>query len=420
VPLLNVADLFTPATQADVLALELSIATQLGLPTTAWQPLSPEIVIEGVNAQLSATYSVEVSQIAQGGFATSAATILAPAGADPTTVDNQGYLTTWMDLCLLNIYNVTRIPATFANGSVPIGNVSANTYPYSPNQPLHFQNAITGATYTTVGSGSILPGSTSVTVQADAQWIGSKGTTPAGQTLLLITPLSGVAPSAQLVSLIGTDAENNGSAGLRGFNKLGSLSPNGAAQSYLYVATSVATPATQSAAKFPFNSISFTVSAPITRVATFLNTLTGLVGVYIANASGAPSGPDVTAISGAIQLLSTPLAVTVTVSAVSTVSLNVNFNVYIKTSSGLSATQVLNNIDLAIANFCAAAPIGGFTTPKGANYIPYDDLVDVIFNANPGTVDLTLLNPPGDLAIPTTAVPVPGVRTATTANVFFV
>lgn len=419
-PLLTVADLFTPATQADVLALELSIAAQLGLPTTAWQPLSPEMVIEGVNAQLSATYSIEVSQIAQGGFATSAAFMVAPIGSDPSTIDSNGKLTTWMDLIALNIYGIFRIAAAFANGPIPVTNTGATTYTYSPSAPLHFQNRVTGATYTSTGSGSIAPGSTTVNVQADAPYIGSKGTIAAGSLPFLITPLSGVSVTPLTTSLIGTDAEANQPLVQRCFNKLGALSPNGSAQSYQFVATSVPTPATVATAQFPFNSAGITVSAPITRVATFLNTLSGVVGVYIANAAGSPSGPDVTAIFNAVQLFCVPLAVTATVNPVSPVPLNLNFNVYVKTSTGATPFSVLTNIDNAIAAFCASAPIGGFTTPKGANYIPVDELIDVIMNANPGTVDLQMLNPAIDLPIAATAVPVPGTRIATAANVFLV
>lgn len=417
-PLLTVADLFTPATQPSVLALELGICVQLGLPTTAWQPLTPEMVILGVNAQLSATYSVEVSQIAQGGFASSAYLIVAPTGSDPSTVDSGGFLTTWMDLIAANMYDILRIPATFAIGSIPVSNTSATTYNYSPSAPLHFMNRFTGATYTTTGTGTIPPGASSPNVQADQ--VGHAGTLPAGNIPILLTPLSGVTPTAVTTSLIGLDAESNVNLFVRCISKLGSLSPNGSQFSYQFVATSVPTPSSQATAPFPFNSAGITVSTPITRVATFLNTLTGVVGVYIANAAGAPSGADVTAIFNAIQLFCVPLAVTATVAAVGTLPLNLNFNVYVRTSSGLAAVSILNNIDNAIAAFCASAPIGGFTTPKGANYIPYDELVDVIMNANPGTVDLQLLNPSADLPIATTSVPVPGTRIATTANVFLV
>ena len=45
-----------------------------------------------------------------------------------------------------------------------------------------------------------------VAVQADASFPGGLGTTPAGQALQLLTPLSGVAPQALTISLIGTSS----------------------------------------------------------------------------------------------------------------------------------------------------------------------------------------------------------------------
>lgn len=417
-PLLNIADIFTPATQPSVLSLELAICAQLGLPTTAWQPLTPEMVILGVNAQLSATYSLEVVQIAQGGFGSSASTIVAPTGSDPTTVDSGGFLTTWMDLIAANNYDISRIPATFATGAIPVSNTSGTTYNYSPSAPLHFMNRFTGLTYTTTGTGTVPPGATNIPVQADQ--VGHAGTLPAGNIPILLTPLSGVSPTAVVTSLIGLDAESNVNLFGRCIAKLGALSPNGSQFSYQFVATSLPTPATAATAPFPFNVAGITVSTPITRVATFLGTLTGAVGVYVANSAGAPSGADVSAVANAIQLFCVPLAITATVAPVGTLPLNLNFNVYVKTSSGLAAVTILNNIDTAIAAYCSSVPIGGFTTPKQANYIPYDELVDVIFNANPGTVDLQLLNPGADLAIAPTSVPVPGTRIAGPANVFLV
>jgi hypothetical protein len=104
--------------------------------------------------------------------------------------------------------------------------------------------------------------------------------------------------------------------------------------------------------------------------------------------------------------------------AVGAVPLNLYFNVYVPLSLGLSAASVLNNIDTAIAVFCSTVPIGGYTGAT-ANEVPYDLLIEVIMNANKGTVDLQLLNPPNNLPIAPTSVPVPGTRNPA-SQVFFV
>ena len=420
--LLSVSDLLTVTTFQDALDLELAIAATLGLPTSAWQPISAEMAILGVNAQIVTTYSLNVNQIAAGGFPTSAATI---AATGATNNDGSGFLTTWMDLCSVSYYNVSRVPASFATGNVSVLNTSSTPYSFVVGQ-LHFQNAITGATYSNTAVGTIAAtATTTLQIQADAGFPGASGTTPSGQTLILLTPLSGVTPQPLVTGLVGNNVETNAALLARGQAKLGSLSPNGAAQAYNFVATSLPTPAARPTATFPFNSLvdstgaSITVSSPITRVATLLNPATGVVGVYVANASGAPSGGDITEVAAAIQATCVPLAVTATVAAVGTVALNVLYNVYVRRSTGLSAAQVIANIDAALTVFCENTPIGGYST-TAPNIIPYDLLIDVIENANPGTVDLTLINPGGNLPIGTTSVPVLGTTQSTSANVFFV
>jgi hypothetical protein len=404
-PLLTISDLVSITTFGDVLTLQLTIATELGLPTTAWQPLSPEITLLGVNAQLVTTYSVTVNQIAQGGFASLAATI---AGTDPNFTDSNGFDTQWMDLNSQDNYNVTRIPATFAAGNVTLHNTTATPYTLTLGT-FHIQHPITGATYTNTTAPTVA-GSTNTIVafQADAQFSGSAGTLAAGIVPIILTPLPGVTALAPVVSLIGTNAETNAALLLRDQSKLGSLSPNGAAQAYAFVSTSIPTAANQAAAPVPFNH--YVVTAPITRVAT--TEVSGVVGVYLANSAGAPSAPDIAQVNAAIQAICVPLSVTATVQAVSTVPLNLVFTVYIPTSLGLSSTAVLANIATAVANYCAVVPIGGVT---GAlpNIAPYDKLVEVIFDANPGTNDLVLTNPAGDLSIGPTTVPVPGTPTGT-------
>ena len=162
------ADLVVPASETDVLQLELTLAQQLGLSTTAWQPLGMARTILAINANLAAQYSQTVALVAQGGYASLAA-LMVDANNNP--------ITTWMDLVGTNQYNVTRIPASQASGFNVVGNTSGQSYSWSPNSPLHFQNPATGATYTTVGSGTISSsGLTSVAIQADLAYIGSVGT----------------------------------------------------------------------------------------------------------------------------------------------------------------------------------------------------------------------------------------------------
>ena len=288
----TLADLVTPTTQAGALSLELTIAQQLGLPITSWQPLDPSRTILQINSNIVAQYSQTIAYLAQGGYASYAAQM----------VDvNSNPVTTWMDLRGVDQYNVSRQPATLATGPVPVANTVATSYPYSPTSPLRFQNPASGATYTSSGSGTVSPAAspptpvtTDITVQADAAYAGSIGTSAQGVVLTLLTPLAGVSVSALTSSLTGSNAETNAHYLARCQAKLGSLSPNGAPGAYVYTAESIpvfgtalsdGTLFTQPTSTQPFG-----VTAPISRATTQLVTGTGIVDVIAGNASGPLEG----------------------------------------------------------------------------------------------------------------------------------
>ena len=294
-------DLVTPATYQDTLTLELNIAAQLGLPTTAWQPIDPIRTILTTNAQIIAQYTQTINLIAQGGYASYAAVI---PGTD-SNVDSAGYETTWMDLVAYEVYNVQRIEANFATGLVTLSNATANTFgsPYSPGT-LHFNNTVTGATYSNTGTVDIdnsnFPSASLTTLEivADAAFPGALGNSVQGTVLNMVTPLVGVTVQALAGNIIATNQETNAQLLARCQAKLGSLSPNGASQAYQYVTTSlpvynlqVTLPDgtsinyIQPTTVFPLGP--YGVFSAITRSLTVLNIGAGIINVYLATSAGA-------------------------------------------------------------------------------------------------------------------------------------
>src|ERR1700744_1775401 len=91
----TLAELFTPATSDGVFSSMLTIAQQVGLPATAWQPISVGREILAITAQEIANFSV----IAQGGAA-------AGGLLDFATGD-------WLTLLAISNFGVPRISATF-------------------------------------------------------------------------------------------------------------------------------------------------------------------------------------------------------------------------------------------------------------------------------------------------------------------
>jgi hypothetical protein len=317
--IITLAELVTPASASDVLATELSLATQLNLPVTSWQPLDPSRTLLQISASLSAATSAVIAQIAQGGYASYAA--LMPAGTSIYN-DGAGYLTTWMDLRCVDQYNVARVEPSAASGPIPVTNSTATAQTYVAGQ-LHFQHPTSGATYTNTAAGTISASTTStIEVVADAAYIGQIGTLAAGLTAIMLTPFPGVTTTAQAVALIGTAIETNFHYLARCEAKLGALSPNGADQAYLFVAASlpvfgtsiqppsdiadyaastvasIATAATALLAALgftggaaqlysaPTQANPWGVTAAVTRVSAVLNTGSGVVQAYAANNAG--------------------------------------------------------------------------------------------------------------------------------------
>ncbi len=398
-PIILLSELVAGVTVAEATQQELTIAQTLGLATTAWQPLGMARTILAINAQEISTASDLIAFIAQGGYASYAALM----------VDGDGNpVTTWMDLRSVDQYNVTRIPASFASGPVPVSNSSASAYPFTPGQ-LRFQNA-SGATYSNTASGTILAGASGFDIQIEADIAGPSGSYPAGQTLILLTPLSGVTVNPLGSSLVGSPAETNAALLSRCIAKLGSLSPNGAPGAYDYVAKSIPQAAAASATP------PYTVTAPINRTADELDIGNGVVDVIIANAAGAPSGGDLAAVNAAIQALAVPQGITVNVIAATNHSIAITCTVYYPVGLGLDHATIIANIETAIDAYFSQLPIGGVST-SATGIVPLTDILATIFNANRGTLDVTLSVPSANVSLGLAEVPVRGSTSITVTDV---
>jgi hypothetical protein len=390
----NLADLVAVVTQSSALNTILSAAQSIGLTTTAWQPLGMARTILATMAQVNANYSNVVNFVAQGGWVSLAARM----------VDLNGNpVTSWMDLCSTNFFNVTRIPAAVAAGNVNVTNVSGTPYTFAAGQ-LHFANPSTGATYTSSAAVTIAgSGSTDIPVVSDKA--GAAQTSGSGVVLTMVTPLAGVSVNALAASLVGTDAESNQALLVRCTDKLGSLSPNGAKGAYAYVAKTTTTPS----------------GAPITRVAVLVNMATGAVQVILANAAGAPAGGDVSAINTAIQAVADPNAVTVTVTAATAHGQNVTYTVAIPAAAGVDSTILESAIAKRLAIYFSQIPIGGVTDTDGTpNVLPVDALIAEIFLATvtlaPGyedQIEVTMTVPASRVSVGVTEVMVLATVTGT-------
>ena len=195
------------------LAVMLTIAQQVQLPTTSWQSGAPERTILAIEAVTFAQSDVNISIMAQGGFLQTAASgtvtytanngtnVTVPVTPDPSNASqNPTGAPGWLDLLTTSVYDVPRLQATYATGPLAIVNLKGTSVgPYSAGG-YHVGNANTGATYhnqatltipssVIAGSGgfinAVAPGLTGTTIQT----VGAHGLA-VGESVFVSVPLS--------------------------------------------------------------------------------------------------------------------------------------------------------------------------------------------------------------------------------------
>lgn len=381
------SDLIAGITEDEALQSELAVGATVGLPVTAWQPVSVARTMLQLMAVIISNYSTDVASIAAGGFATTAAQL-------PTT--------TWMDLVSEEVYNVARIEASYASldtTEFTVTNASGSIQGPFAIGAFIVSNPVTGAEYANTAVVSLAIGSNGVAIQALVA--GAASTSGPGTITNLVTPIVGVT-CTNSASAVGSDAETNTALLVRDQAKLGALSPNGPAQAYYFVATSILD------SNQPFYNAALT--QPITRAKPVSSP--ARVAVYIANAAGAPSGPDVTIVDAAIQQWAVPLGTTATVAAAGEVTIPVTATVYVPSTAGVDATQLQADIGAALATYFEGIPIGG-VTGSVANIVPRSQIISVIDETNAAIADVVVPSPATDTSIGATQVPVLGAVTIT-------
>lgn len=351
----SISDLITPVSQADAMNTLLSIAAALGLPTTSWAPGNWIRTSLATIAQKVSDVSVLATQMTRGGF------------GDLVSTD------AWADAWSQSIYNVTRIPATYATGAVDIVNASASTYNLLAGE-LIVAHATTGKTYRNVSPISLTAGTTTFAVPIAADATGVASNAVPGTLTVMVSTQNGLS-SSNALSVIGTDAETSAALVTRARRKLGSLSPNGPRDAYNYVATTLAL-----------------TSTPITRTNTVASPTTGVVSVYVANAGGSPSVLDVAAVQTALDGFATPWAVTATAIAATPLVIPITYQVWTKGAS-LNAVQMQLAIANALAAFFASLKLGGDVIPPDTGAVYIDAIQTAIANAAPGIRRVVVTTP---------------------------
>lgn len=385
----TLADLLTRATKAAIYDLATTIGASLGLPVSTWHDGDPTDTEYWVLAEyLSALESNVIGYISAGFLDFAAA---------------ESGLYNWLVLQAYEVYGYEADEATYASGTVTLTNSGGASYSADDLAAgnLTFENSTTGKTYTNTNTGGeTLASGPGITVDLTiaANEAGSDSSAAATEVDTLVTGLLGVTCS-NAAALTGTDAETAQSIVTGCRNKLGSLSPNGPADAYDYVATKA----------------TLTTAPGVTRSRTYHDSATGDVTVYLAGPSGAVTAGEVTLVEAAITTYATPLCVTPTVSSATNLTQAVTYELWLYDSVGMTTAEVEEAVEDALAELFLGRPIGGDIKAAVGSGKIYRSMIKGTIKATftGHFVDVDVTVPAADQAVTAGQVPVLGVVTAT-------
>lgn len=358
--LVALSALIVQQTKAVIYDTALAVARGVGLPVDTWEPGDPTRSVYHLVAEILSTRDSRIVAFIKAGF-------LEYATGD------------WLKILAKQVYDVDYNPATYATTDVTLTNGGGFVGDFDPGD-LVFVNTSSGKTYTnTTGGHLAASGTLTVTVAADEP--GAASSAGVGEIDDLQTTILGVTVS-NASAAVGQDEETEDSIKQRCRDKLGSLSPNGPAAAYAYVA----------------RTSTLTGTSNITRVRIYPESDTGDVLMYLAGSSGEVTSDDRDAVDAAIAKWATPLCITPTVASASNVTVDVTYELWVYESVGVSEDDIKAAIESSLGKMFGARPIGGDIIPPATTGKFYKAMVEsTIRTVYPNhTFNVVVPDPSGD------------------------
>jgi hypothetical protein len=460
---LTLAQLITSTTKEEFYARALSIATTLGLPVTSWAAGDPTRSDYHVLSEEMETKDTIIANYVRAGFLDLAKDITDSAGVYDSTwlkakaYQDYGYEATEATFATATVqfsntgggvyewdagdvvvknsttgktYHTSEggtlvagpVSCTFtdagdtvdatahglSNGDTVIfktivttTGIVVDTVYYVVNKNVNdFQVAATqgGAALPLTTNGSGTYGS-KLELDIVADEAGSDSSASVGEIDTMVTTFLEVTCS-NTTAAVGLDEESAESIVEGCRDKLASLSPNGPADAYDYVA----------------KNSTLTGTTGITRSRTDADSSTGEVVLYVAGPSGAVSAADLALVATAIALWATPLCITATATNTTNLAVAITYTVWIYNSVGLTQAQVEEGIEAALDTMFATRPIGGDVV-SGSGRLSHSLIEATIRGAYPDDIfDVQVTTPAGDTAISLWQVATKGAITVTAIN----
>jgi len=359
--MLPISDLINETTREEWLAALIKVAQTLGLPTTYWASGQPiRVVLEIFADRLNHYWNNVIAQAIRAIFFDAATGV-------------------WLTYSAFYLLGIARRLATYAEGSVTVENRGGGHYTVAPGA-WRIQN-LDGKLFVNVEGGTLIPWSgtgayPTLTLKFRAEEIGSTSTTLPGDLVSYPKPLvTGpsdvyVVAGEPLAPMVGVDEETDPElrARIRAEIALLSLLLGGEGP-----ATGAPAPmgAYEAIALSPNTQLDDGTATGVTRVKV-VEEGNAIVRVYLASASGAATGDDITpntavfAVNERIQRIVVPPGIRCYVEPATEKPVTVNVDVRFKRASLLTQAEALQLVNEALVDwFARELPIGGFSRIEG-------------------------------------------------------
>lgn len=360
--MITIEELLAPVTTEAQLEKFLATLETLGVPARSWREGgSLRTMLWGVAATY-AGFSESVLGFVRAGFLETA------TGG-------------WLTLLAFNVYGVARIEATFATGIVTLTNAGGGVYAILPGE-LRLISAVTAKAFTNTAAIALNPGAV-LAVPVRAVELGAASSATPATVTTLETALPGVSVT-NAAAIVGSDAESDADLRERCRNRLAVISGKGPRGAYAY--------AVRSAVRTDGSAVD------INRLRVSPGSSTGVVTVWVASPTGAPTPTDLPFIAAAIETYARPDTVTATLLAAVPVALASTITVWARATPGLTAPDLALLVSTALSAMIRDCPIGGIAKPPSVQgYLYADAIAGAAKSAHAAIFDVDGVG--GDLAI---------------------
>jgi uncharacterized phage protein gp47/JayE len=325
-PVPTLSELFAQVPAATIVTQSLEVATDLGLPATAWQPISIGREVLYINAQIASNFSVVTQEgAAAGGF-------LTYASGD------------WLTLCAYETFDTERIESSYATGVIGLSNSTLVPYTFAAGDVRILDESNGGMTYTCTTGGTVPAGGNLATTEFTADQPGTSSNLSELDILSLVSTVPGVTPY-WVENLIGQDEEGDEALRVRSREANAKASPNGPADAYDYFA--------KSTEREDGTNVGVTRTNKVQG--------NGTTTLYLADADGPLITADRDLVFDYVNANAVPSGFSLVIPDPSCSTLAVTVTVILTPNPDSSASQaeVELNITTALESYFATIPVGG-------------------------------------------------------------